>query len=369
MLFSKYNIRFQKTFFQRFFASFIDLFYIRRKKSYESPKNILVIRKDEIGDLILSIPIYENLKKNYPRAKISVIASKRASVVLEKNPNIDEIIYSEDLFEGKSGLSGVINASKKLKERKFDLGIDPKGSIVNILLMYLSKIKQRISYYNVSGGKMFLTGPIFYNEQVHEIDSNLNLLEKSLGLNVEYSIPKIYLTAQETKDAEKFLKDNNLRDYCCVYSVPSKVSKMWRLENFKKVVQAFPRTKFVFIGVSGDKDKIESIIDGCKNCISLYNYDLRKLYYVFKMARAILSVDGGPMHLVWIANKNVVALFGQNDIELWVPKNSAEVICHFPKEKQGINRQIPDFNKENKYMDMISVDEVIKKLGEGPKSK
>jgi len=350
----------------RLFASSLDIFYIRHKREYDNPKNILVIRKDEIGDLILSLPIYENLRKNFQDAKITVICSKKSSKILENNPNINEIIYFEDIFpKGKSKLIGsLFKASKILKEKKFDLGIDPKGSIINIFLMYLSRIKRRISYYNVSGGKAFLTDPIFYEKQIHEIESNLKLLEKSLNLKTEYFIPRIYLTDKEIKETEDFLKTKGLEkgNYCCVYPIPSKISKMWKLENFRKVIENFPKTKFVVFGVEDDKEKIEFIIKNCKNCIPLYNYDLRKLYYVLKKAKAVLCVDGGPMHLAWIANKKVIALFGQNDISLWKPLNSGEVITHFPIEKQGLKREIPYFDKENKYMNMISVEEVANKL-------
>ena len=38
-------------------------------------RHILIIRPDAIGDLILTIPAIMTIKKHYPKAKISLLAS------------------------------------------------------------------------------------------------------------------------------------------------------------------------------------------------------------------------------------------------------------------------------------------------------
>ena len=39
-------------------------------------KNVLVLRYDRIGDMILTTPVFRELKKTYPNISISVLASK-----------------------------------------------------------------------------------------------------------------------------------------------------------------------------------------------------------------------------------------------------------------------------------------------------
>ena len=45
-----------------------------------------------IGDIILSTPVIENLRLEYPQAKIDVLVEKFAMPVLESNPFINKIL-------------------------------------------------------------------------------------------------------------------------------------------------------------------------------------------------------------------------------------------------------------------------------------
>ena len=55
-------------------------------------KKILVIQLKQIGDVLLSSPICNTLKKNYPDSQIDYIVYDYTAGVVENNPNIDNII-------------------------------------------------------------------------------------------------------------------------------------------------------------------------------------------------------------------------------------------------------------------------------------
>jgi ADP-heptose:LPS heptosyltransferase len=353
MLFPQYAQRFHKSSTWRFAARSLDALDIfsSRKPNSAEPKRIVIIRKDEIGDVILSIPLYEALKKRFPQSKISVIIGATAAQLLRNNPYIDKII---EFNTSKSPISNFRNLIHILKSGKFDLGIDPKGSIVNIMAMWQAKIARRISYYNVSGGKPFLTDAIEYSDQVSEIDATFNLV-KHLGVK-KIAIPKIYLTEKEENQADKFIKENLPKKYICIYATPSKRYKEWPLQRWRQLCEAFPEERFVFVGSRHDRFSLSPILGKIRNAFFV-EIDLRTLSRIFQKAKAIVAVDGGPMHLAWISNPKTIALFGQNDITLWKPQRGI-TLTHFPKDKQGINRELPELNKPNQYMDMISLEEV-----------
>ena len=227
--------------------------------------------------------------------------------------------------------------------------------------MYFGKVKKRISYWNVSGGKFLLTDPIFYDVPMHEIDANLKLLEVK-DIKSKFLMPKLYLTNNEKIEVKKYIKTNNLSNFVAIYATPSQAYKSWGNENFNKLISLFPDQKFVIVGSKKDEKNMNEIIGDNKNIISLYDFNFRKLSYLFSFAKAVVAVDGGPMHLAWISNKNVIALFGQNDVTLWKPLNNCKVISHFPESEQGIFRKKLNLNKKNKYMDRITVQEVSNKL-------
>ena len=65
-------------------------------------KKILVIRNDHIGDLVLSTPVYREIKKKYPKSKLYVAIRPDSGNVLENNPYVDKIIYLDSKFTNRS---------------------------------------------------------------------------------------------------------------------------------------------------------------------------------------------------------------------------------------------------------------------------
>lgn len=357
MLFPQYARRFHKSHIWRFAAGSLDSIDILLRKNtvFKEPKKIVVIRKDELGDVILSIPLYEALKKRFPNSRIYVVVGSLAAQLLKNNPYIDNII---EFNTSNSQIKNIRNLTHVLKQGRFDLAIDPKGSIVNVISMYAAKIPRRISYYNISGGKPLLTDAIEYQHQVSEIDATFNLV-RHLGVK-KLGLPKVYLTEKEEKQAEKFIRDNLPRKYICLYATPTKKYKEWPLHRWQQLCENFPQERFVFVGSRSDRFTLSPILGKIRNAFFIET-DLRTLSKVFQKAKAIVTVDGGPMHLAWISNSRTIALFGQNDMELWKPQRGI-ILTHFPKDKQGLNRQLPELNKPNQYMDMISLEEVAHTL-------
>src|SRR3989338_9782191 len=109
-------------------------------------KKILIIRNDKIGDLVTSTPVFRELRKNFPIAKIIFISSKSAKQIVEKNKNIDEILIADYPPTNYKNFISYVNLIKILKKEDIDVGIDLRGSIFNILFLYLLKVKYKVGY-------------------------------------------------------------------------------------------------------------------------------------------------------------------------------------------------------------------------------
>jgi hypothetical protein len=70
------------------------LFDIKKSKS------VLILKYDRIGDMVVSTPIFRELKLAYPDISISVLASKENRDVIKNNPYIDKIYinYKNQIF-------------------------------------------------------------------------------------------------------------------------------------------------------------------------------------------------------------------------------------------------------------------------------
>ena len=54
-------------------------------------QQILVIRRDNIGDLVCTTPLLTALRRQYPQAWIGVLANSYNAPVLQGNPDLDAV--------------------------------------------------------------------------------------------------------------------------------------------------------------------------------------------------------------------------------------------------------------------------------------
>lgn len=140
------------------------------------PKNILIVRTDRIGDVVLSIPMAELVKKKYPDCKISYFIRNYTSELLIGNPFTDEVIIAEE----ESGEILLRKNLDKIKSKHFDACIVVNPTFKIALLMFLAGIRNRI-------GTGYRWYSVLFNHKVyehrkygdkHELEYNINLLEK-----------------------------------------------------------------------------------------------------------------------------------------------------------------------------------------------
>ena len=68
------------------------------------PQKILVIRRDNIGDLVCTTPLFQALRKRFPDAYLCALVNSYNLAVLENNPDVDRVYAFR--FLGRSARSG-----------------------------------------------------------------------------------------------------------------------------------------------------------------------------------------------------------------------------------------------------------------------
>ena len=84
----------------------------RRKRLQCDPrlvKSILVVRLDGLGDVVMSTPMFRELKRQSPNARLTVVVRERCREIIETNPFVDKIIAIDtDSSTSHSGLISVL---------------------------------------------------------------------------------------------------------------------------------------------------------------------------------------------------------------------------------------------------------------------
>ncbi len=170
------------------------------------PKNLLIVRTDSIGDVILSIPLIELIKEHFPECKISFLVRNYTLDLIKENYLIDnKLILKENV--------GKINFKENLEQIKkynFDSVVVVYPTFEIALLLFLSKIKNRI-------GTGYRWYSFLFNQKIfehrkyglkHELEYNLNLLQ-IFGIKKQFDFDKVKIKCSinsESKNLSIFYK-------------------------------------------------------------------------------------------------------------------------------------------------------------------
>ena len=119
-------------------------------------KNILFIRTDRLGDMVLSTPALTAIKARWPGARLTVLASPINVGVLKNNPYVDEVI----VYSAEAPLSERRRVVENIRSRAFDLAVDPYDDyeLKTAWLAWRSGAALRIGY-EIGGRENFFNGP------------------------------------------------------------------------------------------------------------------------------------------------------------------------------------------------------------------
>lgn len=151
----------------------------------ESPRKILVVQLDHMGDAILTTPIFPRLRAAYPDASIEVLASPSNREIFEADPEVDRVLLADrNWFERRPGRralgSAVWTLGRSLRSGGYDLGIDVRGDILTVFVLALAGIPRRLGWA-MGGGGFLLTDIARWVPGRHEVASRLALIDR-LGL-------------------------------------------------------------------------------------------------------------------------------------------------------------------------------------------
>lgn len=103
----------------------------------EKQPKILVVRLSSLGDIVLSSPVYKNLKAKWPQGHITLLVKPQFAQVLAGHPDIDEIMVA------KKGLWGNV---RQVRAGHFTHYLDLHSTLKSMLIGWLSNIDNRLRY-------------------------------------------------------------------------------------------------------------------------------------------------------------------------------------------------------------------------------
>jgi ADP-heptose:LPS heptosyltransferase len=321
----------------------------RKKKNnfdLKKTKNVLLLRYDRIGDMVLTTPVFRELKGNYPNINITVLASKKNKDVILYNPYISYIFtnYKNNFF---TDLYTLI----KLRRKNFDACIEFDHSVVihSIIRLKIINPKKVISVfkdgrYGVKGSDLEIYD-FFTNKDTDSHFSKIWLDTLSFfdvySNSTQYDL---FISNLEKEKAYEFISNIEQKIKIGINLEAFSAEKMLKFQDLKKICQSLYKhcndIKIILIS-SPALIKVQSdIVNDLELDFVQMSYKTNSVIdaaALIQQLDLVISPDTSIVHIASAFNTPIISIHENNkkSYQLWAPKSELNSTI-FAKSRVGL---------------------------------
>jgi ADP-heptose:LPS heptosyltransferase len=299
--------------------------FARRQEPPTEPREVLVLRLDRIGDVIMSLPALALLRAELPAARIR-LAVGRWSQEIAKSAPVDELLVWSAPWVGRSdegaeSFGALLRKAGALRSRRLDLALDLQGDVRASLLLWRSGARRRIGYAN-TGGRYLLSDVVPLDETVSWVEQNRRAVAIALGRPAAAAAPLIDLLTEDDRGfARRLLATLGLeerRPLVGIHPSGGRRIKQWPAARWAEVaarLQRDFRATILITGTAGDAALARELQkDLPSRAIDLTGkLSLRETLALVERLDLFLSPDTGTMHMACAVGTPSVSVFGPSD--------------------------------------------------------
>jgi len=282
------------------------------------PKNILVIRPDEIGDAVLNTVFLKGLKSLWPSASVTLVCRPKLLNFYHGCPWVDYLLPLELKPRGRiSGLLHGLFFGLKLRGKNFDAvflpryGPDYYGAAWVALACGANRregFRESIERWGFLSSKILTRKWPVKDNNRHEVE-NLRDALKDLGLKKPRLDLDLWICSDERQQAKIRFRQWNLKGKIAAIGIgASQEARRWPVEYFATVLNSIPAAG-VLIGGMEDSVYYEKLLKLCdRKIVNACGSSLRQTIASLEKCDIFVGNDSGPMHLAAAAGLPVVEI-------------------------------------------------------------
>lgn len=302
---------------------------------WHSVRNLLVMRLDNIGDVIMTTPALRSLRQNLPQAQITLMASPGGALTEPLLPWVDEVLPWRTLWQDLGRLdfdpAREWDLIETLKQRQFDAAIiltsfsqspHPPG-----LICALAGIPLRLGESKESDLGTLTHAVPPAPDEIHQVDRNLRLLEA-----VGFQVPDRHLSLAVPEAAQariaQLLQAQGVANYLVLNPWTSCQSRNYDPIRFALAARQLSQITgwaVMVTGVEKDRDRSHPLLEILgEGAIDLMGKtQLAELVALVAGAKLILTNNTSTMHIADAMQTPNVILFAGTELEgQWRPRYS-----------------------------------------------
>jgi lipopolysaccharide heptosyltransferase II len=277
----------------------------------ERLQNIIVVRTDRIGDVILTLPTVEALKSSFPAARVTMLVRSYTSGLAE---GISDIL----LYDREGKTRHFFDMLSELRHAQFDIAVVAYPRFRIALLLWWAGIPVRVG----SGYRWY---SFFFNRRVyehrktiekHESEYNLSFA-KAIGCKIpDKPLARLVITEREKQTAQTIRLKLGLKDsdkLILIHPGSGGSARDWKPEHFAQLAIELSKRRFCVVITGGEteaelvKRVVQDAGGGVKSFISTLS--LKEFAALIQTAKLFVANSTGPLHIAAAVGVPVIGFY------------------------------------------------------------
>jgi ADP-heptose:LPS heptosyltransferase len=293
-------------------------------------RRILVVRRDNIGDLVCTTPLFAALRRRYPDASISALVNSYNAAVLEGNSDLDAVYAYTKLKHRAPGESAFgialdrLRLLARLRRERFDDVVLAKPGFDRHGLALARPLGARriIGFAPPAGTRppraLSVPLPAPPNAELHEVEAVMPLAA-ALDAHSPPGPLRVFASAERVARWKRRFPGLAEGRWVGVHISAREPGRVWPVENFVSLIKTLDRAVLLWSPGAdddprhpGDDARAAAIAMRAGPGVQLVQAKtdgLAELIAVLSLCSAFIGADGGAMHVAAGLGLPIVALF------------------------------------------------------------
>jgi ADP-heptose:LPS heptosyltransferase len=326
-----------------------------------SPRRIVCLRLERIGDLLMTLPAIADLGRSFPAASIDLAVGSWNREIAAAIPSVDRVETLDAAWlsrdGGGQGVVGLARAAARWRSRRYDLAINFEPDIRSHLVMAAIGAGWTAGFAS-GGGRALLGTALDYDTTIHTTDNAralVSALAWQAGSDVAYDgveagrvferpgTLSLRIPAASRDEAARLLARFNGAITIGIHVSGGRAIKQWPEERFRDVAGRLARDRaatIVLTGAPADRAQVEAIRTALppERVLDLSDASLMTVAAVLARLDLFVTGDTGPMHLAQAVGTPIVAVFGPSQPWRYGPRGPRDRVVRVDLPCSPCNR-------------------------------
>jgi ADP-heptose:LPS heptosyltransferase len=319
---------------------------LTRRRPAATPRRILLLRLERIGDLLMSLDAIGDVVRAAPGAEIDLVAGSWNAELARRIRGIHRVETLDASWLAREGAGlpfvSLLRRARAWRARNYDLGINFEPDIRSNLLLAVSGAARTAGFISGGGGRL-LDVRLHYQPQQHTTVNAERLVAAVLDVPPRTTPGRLEIPAEERRRASEQLGAHT-PPLVGIHVSGGRAIKQWSPARFAELAVRLARGRgatIVLTGATSDRDLVEPVaraLSGLSVVDVVGALDLPSLAAVLERLDVFVTGDTGPMHLAAAVATPVVAVFGPSDPTRYAPRDPIHRIVRIDLPCSPCNR-------------------------------